>query len=161
MDSGLSKKLGFPASTLWIVLAGKPSFFASFLTDRFGFSLRPHTIAFRTCSSFDAIFNLKACSITKTRFYTMNWHTFISLRNISRIDEVFPDSICTDFVANKPSTDIFHLIVYCWCFLHMLTKSKAIGFRSNRKSYSFFPIDSQFINRLTITCGFWWFTIRH
>ena len=75
----------------WTVLAGKPSFFTSFLTDRSGFSLRPHTIAFRTCSSFDAIFDLKACSITKNRFYTMNRHTFISLRNISRVDEVFPE----------------------------------------------------------------------
>ena len=67
------------------------SCFASFFTDRSGFSLRPHTIAFRTCSSFDAIFDLKACSITKNRFYTMNRHTFISLRNISRVDEVFPE----------------------------------------------------------------------
>ena len=77
--------------TLWTVLAGKPSFFASFLTDRSGFSLRPHTIAFYSCSSFDAIFDLKACSIIKNRYYTMNRHTFISLRNISCVDEVFPE----------------------------------------------------------------------
>ena len=77
--------------TLWTVLAGKPSYFASFLTDRSGFSLRPHTIAFRACSSFDAIFDIKVCSFTKNRFYTMNRHTLISLRNISLVDEVFAE----------------------------------------------------------------------
>ena len=77
--------------TLWTVLAGKPSIFASFLTGRCGFSLRPPTFASRTCSSFNAIFDLKAYSITKNSFFTMNRHMFISLQNISRVDEVFPE----------------------------------------------------------------------